>query len=159
MVHERQGLALGLEPGQHLPAIHARFDQLEGHPPPHGLMLLGHEDDPHAALADLLQQLIRTDLRAGFLQGRLIDGDFGTGSDRGRRILQKVTCLLTGCDEGVHLRPQIGITTTHSLDEKFPVFGRSDFQGIQENVVGARVPVGHFRPLVCSSDDRQCEIR
>ena len=31
VVHQRQGLPLGLEPGQHGSRIHARLDQLEGH--------------------------------------------------------------------------------------------------------------------------------
>ena len=38
-----------------------------------GSLLLGHVDDAHAAFADLLQQLVRADLRAGALQPRCID--------------------------------------------------------------------------------------
>ena len=30
VVHQRQGLALGLEPGQHLAAVHAGLDHLQG---------------------------------------------------------------------------------------------------------------------------------
>ena len=38
------------------------------------LGLLGHVDDAHAPFADLLQQLVRADLRAGLLGERLVDG-------------------------------------------------------------------------------------
>ena len=31
VVHQRQGLPLGLEPGDHLPGVHARLDDLQGH--------------------------------------------------------------------------------------------------------------------------------
>ena len=51
----RQGLPLGLEAGDDLPAVHARLDDLEGDLALDGLRLLGHEDGAHAALADLLQ--------------------------------------------------------------------------------------------------------
>ncbi len=64
MVHEGQGLALGLEAGNHLFAIHAGLDDLQRQPPADGLSLLGQEHQPHAALADLLEQLIGTNLRA-----------------------------------------------------------------------------------------------
>ena len=31
VVHQRQGLAFGLEPGDHLPRVHPRLDDLQGH--------------------------------------------------------------------------------------------------------------------------------
>ena len=65
MVHHRQRLPLGLEPGDHLPRVHARLDDLQRHAPLDRLVLLGHEDDAHAAFADLLQQLVGADLGAG----------------------------------------------------------------------------------------------
>ncbi len=61
MVHQRQGLPLGPEPGQHLPAVHAGLDELERHRPPHRLRLLGHVDRAHAPLADRLKELVRAD--------------------------------------------------------------------------------------------------
>ena len=63
MVHHRQGLPLGLEAGDHLPRVHARLDDLERDRPLDRLGLLGHEDDAHAAFADLLQQLVGADHR------------------------------------------------------------------------------------------------
>ena len=73
VVHQGQGLALGLEPGDDLLAIHAGLDDLQGHPAADGMLLLGHEDGAHAPFADLLEQLVRTDDRARTLErsGRL----------------------------------------------------------------------------------------
>ena len=69
MVHHRQRLPLGLEAGDHLPAVHARLDDLQRDAAADRLLLLGHIDDAHAPFADLLQQLVRADLRAGTFQG------------------------------------------------------------------------------------------
>jgi hypothetical protein len=57
MIHQRQRLPLGLESRDHLPRIHARLDDLERYFAMDGLLLLGDEDQSHAALADLFQQL------------------------------------------------------------------------------------------------------
>ena len=65
VVHHRQGLPLGLEPGDDLLGVHARLDDLQRHPAADRVRLLGHEDDAHAAFADLLQQLVGADDRAG----------------------------------------------------------------------------------------------
>ena len=70
VVHHRQGLAFGLEAGDDLPRVHARLDDLERHLASDRLLLLGHEDGAHAALADLLEELVRADHRAGFLVER-----------------------------------------------------------------------------------------
>ena len=67
MVHQRQGLALGLEPGNHLLGVHAQLDDLESDPPADRLGLLGHVHDAVAALADLLQQLVTPDPVPGLL--------------------------------------------------------------------------------------------
>ena len=74
MIHHRQRLALGLEPGDHLARIHPRLDDLEGDLAVDRLRLLGHVDDPHPALADLLEQLVRADDRPGtFPAATLVD--------------------------------------------------------------------------------------
>src|SRR4051812_15502887 len=75
VVHQRQGLPLGLEASNDLPAIHTGLDHLEGALALDRLSLLGHEDRAHAALADLLEELVRADDCAGTLAGQwLIDG-------------------------------------------------------------------------------------
>ena len=65
MVHQRQGLPLGLEAGDDLARVHARLDDLQRDLAADRLLLLGHEDHAEAAFADLLQQLVRADDRAG----------------------------------------------------------------------------------------------
>ena len=70
MVHDRQRLPLGLETGDDLAGVHARLDDLQRHPTHHRLALLGHVDHAHAALANLLQQLVGADLCARLFEGR-----------------------------------------------------------------------------------------
>ena len=65
MLHDRQGLALGLETGDNLSGVHSRLDDLERHLAPHRVSLLGHEDASHAPFADLLEQPVRADHGAG----------------------------------------------------------------------------------------------
>ena len=65
VLHEGQRLPLRLEPVQHGAGVHPRLDRLQGHPPADRVPLLGHEDDPHSALADLLDQRVRADDGAG----------------------------------------------------------------------------------------------
>ena len=63
MVHQGQGLPLGLEAGDDLAGIHAGFQNLQRHPPPHRLLLLGQEHDAKTPFADLLQELVGADDR------------------------------------------------------------------------------------------------
>ena len=58
MVHHRQRLAFGLEPGHDAPGVHAQLDHFEGNPATDRFLLLSHVDDPAPALADLLEQLV-----------------------------------------------------------------------------------------------------
>ena len=65
-----------------------------------GRCLLGHVDDAHAPLADLFQQLVRADDRAGALgERRQVVGRGGAGLDRGR--LQEALLLLVDLEQGV----------------------------------------------------------
>ena len=59
VIHHRQGLPLRLEAGDDLLRVHAGLDDLESDLALDRLRLLGHEDDAHAALADLLQGACR----------------------------------------------------------------------------------------------------
>src|SRR5688572_14329565 len=61
MVHDRECLPLGFEPDDHLPRVHARFDNFERNAAADRLMLLRHEDHAHAPFADLLEQLVGAD--------------------------------------------------------------------------------------------------
>ena len=58
MIHQRQGLPLGLEPGDDVLGAHPGLDELDRHQPLDWLGLLGHPDRAHAALADLLHELV-----------------------------------------------------------------------------------------------------
>jgi hypothetical protein len=49
MVHDGQGLPLGLEPRHHLPGVHPELDDLEGDAAADRLDLLGQVDDSHPA--------------------------------------------------------------------------------------------------------------
>jgi hypothetical protein len=55
VVHHREGLALGLEAGDDLGAVHAGLDDLECDFAADGGLLLGHVDDAHAAFADFFE--------------------------------------------------------------------------------------------------------
>ena len=61
MVHHRQSLALGLEPGDDLAAVHARLDDLQRDAAPDRLPLFGHRNFAHPAHPDSLQQLVTAD--------------------------------------------------------------------------------------------------
>ena len=58
MVHQGQGLPLGLEAGDDLLGVHARLDDLQRDLAADRLLLLGHIDDAKAAFADLLAELV-----------------------------------------------------------------------------------------------------
>ena len=55
VIHQRERLPFGLEPGDDTPGVHARLDDLQGDPPANRLFLFGHENDTTTALADWLQ--------------------------------------------------------------------------------------------------------
>ena len=70
VVHQGQGLPFGLKSRQHLPGVPSRLNDLQGHEPPHGLLLLGLIDHPAPAFTDLLEQLIAANPVAGLLDHR-----------------------------------------------------------------------------------------
>ena len=61
MIHERERLSLSRESSDHLLRIQARLDDFKGDGAPYRLILLRHEDDAHAAFADLLEEFIGAD--------------------------------------------------------------------------------------------------
>ena len=74
MVHHGQCLTLGFKAGDHLFGVHPRFNDLQGNLSADGPLLLSNVNDAEAAFADLLQQFVRTDLRAGLFGDGLGDG-------------------------------------------------------------------------------------
>ena len=100
MVHHCQGLPFGLEAGDDLSGVHAWLDDFQSDLAANRRMLLGHEDDAKAALAELLQQLVRADDRTrAFFQAQAVPlvgcglGDISLGGI-GRWRLQKVAPAL-----------------------------------------------------------------
>jgi hypothetical protein len=76
MVHQRQGLAFGLEAGHDLPRVHAQLDNLERDAAMHGFLLLRHPDHAHAAFADLFEQFVAADAVAGLLGEQVCSAGF-----------------------------------------------------------------------------------
>jgi hypothetical protein len=102
MVHEREGLTLGLESGDHGPGVHPQFNNLKRNPAAHGLLLLREVNHSAAALPDLFQKPVATQFIAGAL-----------ASNRAKRRwghLEKVTNLIMDLQKGKELRPQLRIT-------------------------------------------------
>jgi hypothetical protein len=89
VVHQRQGLPFGLEAGDDLPRVHPRLDDLERNGPPERLGLLGHEHHAHAPFADLLQEFVGADDRAGALADWMIH----RGVDAGWRCVENEALL------------------------------------------------------------------
>jgi hypothetical protein len=58
MIHERERLALGFEPGYHLRRVHAQFDHLKRHPSLEGVLLFRHEHDSATAFPDLFEYFV-----------------------------------------------------------------------------------------------------
>src|SRR5580692_5430646 len=81
VVHQRQGLELGLESREDLMRVHAGPDDLERHLPPDRSLLIGDVDDAEPPLADLLQQRVGADHGACAFGGRWNErcGNLGRG--------------------------------------------------------------------------------
>jgi hypothetical protein len=81
VVHQRQGLALGLEAANDLFGIHAQLDDLERDAATDRFFLVRHVHDTATAFANLLQEFVAADVIAGLLWGR--------GSDAQRRACDR----------------------------------------------------------------------
>ena len=64
VIHQGQGLTLGLEPGQDLLGIHAQLDDLQGDLARDRLGLLGQVDRGEPTLPDHFADLVAVDLLA-----------------------------------------------------------------------------------------------
>jgi hypothetical protein len=137
VVHEGQGLALGLEAGHNLAGIHAGLEDLERDLAAHRLGLVSHEDQPHAARTDLLQQLVRPDHRAGALDGGLA----GARRQANRRAVEWSLRPGVAAQEGLHAPPQRFVIPAGRVQVSGPLVGRVDLQGGVENrfFVGGRL--------------------
>src|SRR5262249_23518126 len=114
--------------------------------------LFGHVDDTHAALADLLQELVRSDNRAGTFADRLIDGGDvphsrplspqGRGEPSSGRF-QETAGTGPGFEQGFHLAAQRRISGAGPVQVLLTRAGGAQLQGLQEQIVRSGVPGWH----------------
>ena len=98
-----------------------------------GSRLLGHEDGAHAAFADLLQQLVRADNRAGRFGGH---GRIESRCWFKQRLIQKTARCIVRLEQALDLSPQAGIALASTI-QKRGAFGRGFlFDGCQEDFIG-----------------------
>src|SRR5262249_41273635 len=104
-----------------------------------GLLLLGQEDDPKAALADRLQQLVRADHRARALdKWCFIDGDdrpIGPTAMNAAQRLMRVQEALDPC-------PPVSVAAAGLVQERGPLVGRA-LQGSEKKRPGLVFDGGH----------------
>ena len=100
----------------------------------------GQVHDAHAAFADLLQQLVGTDLRAGaFCEVRHVR----RGRQRDGGGFQESTKVLPGFQKRLHLGTQFRAGPTGPVEIVTASLRRLVFEGFQENLVGFDVPIPH----------------
>jgi hypothetical protein len=116
VVHHRQGLPLGLEPGDHLAGVHAGLDDLQCHLPPDRVFLLRHVDRAEPALADVLEALVRADDRPRPLSERSVGGR-PVGVDRRSHQVQSWLRLA-----GQHVPAIYGPSGDVTWDEADPTY-------------------------------------
>ena len=134
MVHDRQRLPLGLEPGDDLARVHARLEDLQGHLASDGVCLLGHEHHAEPALADLLQQFVRADDRTGALVRAPVHSR-GHPEAGGRRF-EEAARLLVGPQQALHPRPQLRIIGALAPHELVALRGGLDLHSTVEDRFG-----------------------
>src|SRR5206468_1971977 len=66
MIKHRERVPLGLEPRQHVAAVHAGFDQLQSNIAMDGISLLGQVNIAEASLTDPPQDRVPANTRAGW---------------------------------------------------------------------------------------------
>src|SRR5262249_14731614 len=133
-----------------------------------GFGLLGHPDGAHAAFADLLHELVRTDARAGgFARRRWVLGIrkrsgrpltpaalthlSGEGGDR--RLLQKSAGALVKPQQLLHLPAQFRLPGARLVQVGLALRGVFVLQGSDKDV-----PLGHGPPFR-EAAATQCGIR
>jgi hypothetical protein len=92
VVHHRQSLPLGLEPGDYLTGIHAGLDNFERHPAANRPFLLSLKHDAKATFADLLEEFVGADNGARlFADRRLVIGRCIAWQEG---LVQKTACMI-----------------------------------------------------------------
>jgi hypothetical protein len=89
----------------------------------------------HAAFADLLQELVRADDRAGTFRDRLISGD--------SRLVEQAAGTSVGGQQGFDLRSQGRVLTAGSVQEGRPLRGGANLQGLGKDRFFRQRGLGH----------------
>jgi hypothetical protein len=141
MVHHRQGLAFGLEAGDHLLGVHTRLDELQRHAPPHRLDLLGHINHAATSFADLLEQLVASDgLPDEVIGGRVREVQGDGGSSLSRSSPEQRVRLVMGGEQGLESGAQGGIPDALAVQERGAPGPGQGQGGLEEGFfVGRRV--------------------
>jgi hypothetical protein len=110
--------------------VHAGLDDLQGDHPAYRLLLLGHEDDAEAALADRLHHLVRADDRAGtFRHGRAWRGLI---TAKGPAV-ERAGTVGMGFQQQVHLAAQLLVPDAGFIQIGAPLLRRVLFYGSIED--------------------------
>ena len=169
VVHDGQGLALRVEPGQDVAGVHPRLDQLERDHPLDRLDLLGQVDAAHPPLADQLAELVparddRAEGRPGRRRGvggrdrRLVHQEPGRGVDeagrprpgrdrRGRRLVRAASGAVVPGQQRLDARAQLGVVAAFAVEERRAIGGLGEVQGGAGQGLGSGRVVGHGRDL------------
>lgn len=112
MVHEREGLALALEAGDHESRVHSRPDQLERDLPADRPLLFGEVHDAEATLPEQPLDAVGTDVRPR--PGCIARGAWLPGREERAHA---------GCaaQQRVHARPERRPTRERAVEERTPL--------------------------------------
>ena len=137
MVHHRQRLALGLNPGDHTAGVHAELDHLEGHPATNGLCLFGDIDHAATAFAEFLADLIVRDHIARFL-GRRSGQHRRAVWARGRCGLKEFSSVVVRPEQELKALTQLRILAARLVEAGWALFGWQRQHGIEDGLLAAR---------------------
>jgi hypothetical protein len=143
MIHHGQGLPLGLEAGDNLARVHAGLDHFEGDLPLDRVRLLGHPDHTHAAFADLLQELVRTNNGTRALANGLLlrrSGELGYG-----RPIEKAACRGIMLQQFFDLGAKLLILSAGSVQVGGALGWAREFRGCVEDLADFVVFTVHHR--------------
>ena len=106
------------------------------------MLLLGHEDRPEAALADLLQQLVPTDHAPRRLGGgRVIDASCAL---RRRRLAQEWVIVLGGREQRLNPLTQLGVVPARAVQVCGPLLLRQLAGGVEDLTQSRKRIVCHW---------------
>src|SRR5207249_3881080 len=118
--HQRQSLALGFEAGDDLFGVHAQLDDLERQAPLDRLRLLGHIDHAAAAFADLLEELVASDVVARPLADWREDLQSMRGHRSGGFFEERAGGV--GIEQRLYAMAQGSVTTTGMVEARGALF-------------------------------------